>query len=125
MFALGIGTKMQHAEQLIAAFQILCQQCQRGQGSAATDLEQADLGKLQLVPSAMHQQLSLRDAFFASSIRSVPLSSVEDLECSTVQCRATWCLAMFAPSALVKATKVQAANVRASNSCETNVCMSA
>lgn len=125
VFALGIGTKMQHAEQLIAAFQILCQQCQRGQGSAATDPQQPDLGKLQLVPSAMQQQLSLRNAFFASSIRLVSLSSVKDLECSTMQCRATWCLAIIAifPSALVQATKVQAA--RASNSCETRVCLSA
>lgn len=94
VFALGIGTKMEHADQLIAAFKVICQQCQRGQGpGAATELQQATLGKLQLVPSAIDQQLSLRDAFFAGTLRSVHLSSAEVLGCCTGG------LAISAPSA--------------------------
>lgn len=79
MFALGIGTKTDHAEQLIAAFKVLCQQCQIGQGPTATDPQQANVGKLHLVPTAIHQQLLLRDAFFACTVRSVHVTLLENL----------------------------------------------
>lgn len=70
VFALGIGTKTEHAEQLIAAFKVLCQQCQGQQGAPAADPQQAvQPRKLQMVPSVIQQQLSLRDAFFASTTR--------------------------------------------------------
>ena len=67
VFALGIGTKMEHAEQLIAAFQVLCQQCPGQQGAPTADLQQADPYKSRFTPSVIHQQFLLRDAFFAST----------------------------------------------------------
>ena len=69
VFALGIGTRMQHAEQLIAAFKVLCEQYQTAQSPPATVPQHAALGKLQLIPSLNHQQLTLREAFFASTTR--------------------------------------------------------
>ena len=73
VFALGIGTKVEHAEQLIAAFKVLCQRCQEEHIFAPTDPQQATLSKPQLISSAIDQQLSLREAFFASTIRFVHL----------------------------------------------------
>ena len=76
VFALGIGTNMVHAEQLIAAFKVLCQRCQKGHIPAPTGLPQATVSKPRFSSSAIDQQLSLREAFFASTIRSVHLSLV-------------------------------------------------
>ncbi|KAL3145890.1 hypothetical protein ABBQ38_015259 [Trebouxia sp. C0009 RCD-2024] len=69
VFALGIGTKMEHAEHLIAAFKVLCQRHQGQQGAPTAKLQQAASCMSGLAPSVIHQQLTLRNAFFASTTR--------------------------------------------------------
>ena len=92
MFALGIGTKTAHAGQLIAAFRVLCQQCQLALGPTAADPQQADVGKPQFVPTAIDQRLSLRDAFFACTVRSARLTLLEDLRLCAAAHVCTLCL---------------------------------
>lgn len=79
VFALGIGTKMEHAEQLIAAFKALCRQYEGQPGDSTAKLQQAASCMSRFAPSVIHPQLSLRDAFFASTTRWVYQSSL-DLE---------------------------------------------
>ncbi|KAL3155894.1 hypothetical protein ABBQ32_012894 [Trebouxia sp. C0010 RCD-2024] len=76
VFALGIGTKMEHAEQLIAAFKALCRQYEGQPGDSTAKLQQAASCMSRFAPSVIHPQLSLRDAFFASTTRVAAAEAV-------------------------------------------------
>ena len=87
VFALGIGTTFEHAEMLITAFQRLCAQAdqQNTQQSDAADVE-LHITSLQRggvrkpVQPADEvnslQRMSLREAFFAKTVRWVTLCHV-------------------------------------------------
>ena len=71
VFALGIGTSFDDAERLIAAFKGLCGQCQEPWTPLLTSLQEPSAVQSQLTSSGHQQALSLREAFFACTVRSV------------------------------------------------------
>ena len=111
VFALGIGTTIEHAEMLITAFQRLCaqadQQYKQQSGAAdvllhTTSLQRAGVRKpVQPVNEVNSLQcMSLREAFFAKTVRWVSLCHMLWVFwriLRVIQCPHNWTAEEYAP----------------------------